>query len=481
MHEAPPPPPHTPGARFQEALKIAIPITATQFVVMIGGFLNNMMIARVGTTAFAACLLINSIQLAITVVVHGVLYSLSALISNVVGEGKKLERVGQLVVAGCAVSLLLSLPTMALLLCIKPLLLMLGQPAPTVDVCDRYFRIYVWALPATGIVSVAIQFLFGIFKQSIVFYYSIGSIAVSTALGYVMIFGKLGLPAMGIEGLAGAAVATAWLAFAALGYILLGTSEHRKFELLAFERSAVKSAVGHTLRVGVPISVQWGNEIFSFLVTTIMVGWIGVDALGVQQVATRYVMMLIVPVIGLSRAATIVIGRSFGAKNPADIKLYGGFYTSLGLAYSSIVLVAFVLAPRIFIRVFLADTPENARLFQILPTILVLSAFGQIFDGVRNIVTGALRGLQDTKYPMSVSIVMFWPIGIPLAYFMGFTLHFGLVGITLASNVVVAIGCGVLFFRWRSKLAALGVSTQPVATSTQLVPASTPLTPGETR
>jgi len=446
------------GGRFQEALKISLPITASQFMVMIGGFVNHLMISRVDTTTFAAGVLINSIQLTLVTVVFGVLYSLSALIGNVVGEGKNPERVGQLFIAGCVVAVAISIPTMVILFCVEPILLMFGQPVAIVDVCARYFRLYVWAVPAVGVLSVYIQFLFGTFKQAIVLLYSTSSAAMSIALGYVMIFGKLGLPAMGIEGLAGAAVVTTWLAAALLTCFILGRSEHRKFELLAFEARGLQRAIGRTLRVGVPIFVQMGNEIGSFFVITVMVGWLGVESLSVHQVATRYVMMLIIPVIGLSQAATVAISSSVGAKNPSDVKQYGGFYISMGLAYSFIALLAFALTPRIFIRVFLEDTPENASLFEILPTILVLVAVGQVFDTIRNVVTGALRGLQDTKYPMSVSIVMIWPIGIPLAYSMGFTLHAGLVGMTVAQNIVMAIGCGVLLLRWRTKLAALSAS-----------------------
>ncbi|WXA91637.1 MATE family efflux transporter [Pendulispora brunnea] len=425
---------------------------------MIGGFINNVMIARVDSTTFAAGLLVNSIQLTLGMVVFGLLYSLSALIGTVIGEAKNPERVGQLFIAGAVVSLALSIPSMAVLFWIEPLLRMLGQPAAMADLCARYFRLYVWAVPAMGIVSVYVQFLLGTFKQAIVFLYSIGSMVVSIALGYVMIFGKLGLPAMGIEGLAGAAVVTAWLAAAVLTYFILGRPEHRQYALLAFKARGLQSAIASTLRLGFPISVQSGNEICSFLITSIMVGWLGIEALSAQQVATRYVMMLVIPVIGLSQAASMVVSRSFGAKNLAEVKQYGGFYASMGVTYSLIVLAAFVLAPRIFIKVFLEDTPENAGLFETLPIILVWIAVGQVFDAIRNVVTGALRGLQDTKYPMNMAILAIWPIGIPLTYFMGFALHWGLVGITLARNVVMAIGCGVLLLRWRSKVAALGAS-----------------------
>jgi MATE family multidrug resistance protein len=198
-----------------------------------------------------------------------------------------------------------------------------------------------------------------------------------------------------------------------------------------------------------------GNEIGSFLVTTLMVGWISVAALEMQQVTTRYLMLLVIPLVGFSQAATIVISRQFGARNTDEVRSTGWFYTGLGLTYAFGILLLFLLFPKQLIGVFIHYTPEAEATFHTLSILLVVVAIGQIFDSVRNIITGALRGLLDSKYPMLVSILMIWGVGIPLAYFMGFTLDYGLIGMAIAHNLTMAIGAAVLFVRFQSKVRGL--------------------------
>lgn len=438
-----------PKSHFQEALRISLPIMASQFVLMIGGFISNLMLSRVDAISFAAGLLINSVQLSLVMVVFGVLYALSALIARVMGEDKQPEQVGQMFLAGCILSLVICVPTIVLLYFVKPILLALGQPVSLVEACARYFHIYLWAVPAVGLISACVQLLLGIMKQGMVLLYSICSLLMSTTLSYLLIFGKLGLPELGIEGLAWAALITAWVAALSLGGFIVLRPAHRIYLLLAFQFSSLKENVGRIVKVGLPISVQMGNEIFSFFITTIMVGWIGIEALDVQQVAARYLFLLVIPIIGLSQAATVVASTYYGAGKLSEVKRAGQAYVGMGLIYSLIVLLAFAAFPDVFIQVFIENKPENSAIYRMLAIILVLIALGQVFDAARNIITGALRGLQDTKFPMQVSMIMIWPIGLPLAYIMGFTLDWGLIGITLAHDIVMVISCAVLYWRWK--------------------------------
>ena len=448
--------PHAEGRRrLREVLKLSIPIMLTQFMITIGGFLNNLMLSRVDAPSFAAGLMVNAIQLALVTVVLGILYSMSALIGKIVGEGRNEERIGALFAGGCAVALAIALPSMLLLSQTKPLLLAAGQPEALAELSRAYFEVYVWAIPAVALMSVYIQLLLGTQRQGAVFLYSVASILVSTLLGYWFVFGGLGLPALGIAGLGWAALATSWAAFAWLTWFILTREDNRRYRILAASVSRIREAARDIVRVGFPISVQMGNEIFSFLVTTIMVGWLGLEALAAQQVATRYLMLLVIPIIGLSQAATITVSRQFGAGNLSEMRRYGSFALALGLAYSGLVLLAFLLSPGPLIGLFLEDPASAGEAWSLLPLLLVLIGIGQLFDGARNIATGALRGLQDTQYPMRVSLVMIWVVGVPLAWWMGFGLGWGLIGITVAHDIVMMVGCALILQRWRQRVRSI--------------------------
>ncbi len=437
--------------RMAEVLKLSIPMMLTQFVITIGGFINNLMLSRVDPASFAAGLMINSIQLALVTVVLGILYSMSALIGKVVGEGRDVERIGAIFRGGCAVALAIALPSMLLLSQVKTLLLAAGQPKTLAELCREYFDVYLWTIPAAALMSVYIQLLLGTRKQGVVFLYSVASVLVSTLLGYWFVFGGLGLPALGVAGLGWAALVTSWTAFAWLSCFILTRKYSRHYQLLATSAYRVREAARDIVRVGFPISVQMGNEIFSFLVTTIMVGWLGLGALTAQQVATRYLLLLVIPVIGLSQATTITVSRKFGAGNPDEVRQYGSLSLALGLIYSVLVLLAFLAIPGPLIGLFLKTPAQAGNDWSLLPLLLVLIGIGQLFDSVRNIATGALRGLQDTQFPMRVSLVMIWPVGVPLAWWMGFGLGWGLIGITVAHDIVMLIGCALILRRWKQR------------------------------
>lgn len=448
-----------PRGRLREALSLSIPIIVSQLLMTLGGFVSNLLLSWVDPATFAAGLLTSTLQLALVTVVFGVLFSLSALVGRILGEQTRLERAGQLLLGGVAAVLMLSLPVMALLYYSDPVLGWLGQPAAVAHLVGRYFRWYLWAVPAAGLVTVCIQFLLGSLRQHIVLLYSLVNFILSTLLAYVLIFGKLSMPALGIEGLAIAYLVTSWGACLVLGLYILTRSHYRAMLRDPFGVS-LAGPLRQLFKLGLPIAVQMGNEIGAFLVTTVMVGWLGVTALNIQQVATRYLLLLVIPIVGLSQAVMIIVSRCLGARNPREVRQQGRFYMSLGLAYSAVVLVLFALFPRPLIEVFMTYTPAAADTFRTLALLLIVVAIGQIFDSVRNIATGALRGLHDARFPMQVSVILIWPIGVPLSYWMGFTAHGGLVGIAAAHDVVMALACGILWLRWRAKSgAALNAAT----------------------
>jgi MATE family multidrug resistance protein len=443
------------SGRIREALKVSSPIIVSQLLMTASGFITSIMLSNVDSVTFAAGLLIAAINMAIVTVVFGVLFSCSALIGKVMGEGTRLERVGHLFGGASCTGLLIGIPVMVVLYNIRPLLLMAGQPEAIADLCHIYFRVYVWGLPAVALVSACMQFLLGTFQQGYVFLNSLCSLVILTLVSYALIFGAFGFPPMGIVGLAWASMATSWLSCIALLLFVALRKGNKAYAPWRFDRGQWLQSAREIVRVGIPISVQMGNEIGSFLVTTLMVGWISVAALEMQQVTTRYLMLLVIPLVGFSQAATIVISRQFGARNTDEVRSTGWFYTGLGLTYAFGILLLFLLFPKQLIGVFIHYTPEAEATFHTLSILLVVVAIGQIFDSVRNIITGALRGLLDSKYPMLVSILMIWGVGIPLAYFMGFTLDYGLIGMAIAHNLTMAIGAAVLFVRFQSKVRGL--------------------------
>lgn len=439
-----------------QVLGVSIPTMLSQFIMTLGGFISALILSYLSTQVFAASTLILSLQLAITVVPFSLFFCLSPLVSHFVASKENLFRVGALTQASLVISLFVGAILMVLLWQIKPLLLALGQPADLATICDQYFKYFLWCIPATALLRVLFQVAMGLFCQQFVFLVSFLGLLLTTLLGIGLVFGSFGFPKMGVAGLGlSYVIQSAVMLLIFVGYFGLKKTFRPYGFFKMSSRSMLLSFQGRVLKIGSPIIVQTGNEILSFLATTIMVGWLGATALMAKQIVVRYLMLLVIPLFGLSQAASVFVGKFSAQKSVSVMQHAVKICFKIGLIYAGLIVVIFAVAPGPFIRLFLnAEQPGNS-FYSLVAILLVIVAIGQVFDTIKGVAVGALRGIGDTHYAMVVSLFCVWPIGITLAYLFGFTFHWGLIGMSVAHNIAIAIAAIALYYRWRTRLKAL--------------------------
>lgn len=121
------------------------------------------------------------------------------------------------------------------------------------------------------------------------------------------------------------------------------------------------------------------------------------------------------------------------------------------LIITFIVAALFIAFPKFLASLYLnIHDPVNTDTLQIIVVLFAILSVQQIFDGVRNVLTGSLRGLFDTKFPMTIGLIVIWLIGIPSGYFLAFDFHMGVYGIVMGSTVGFLVGMLILFYRWQS-------------------------------
>jgi len=119
------------------------------------------------------------------------------------------------------------------------------------------------------------------------------------------------------------------------------------------------------------------------------------------------------------------------------------------LIASSIVAVAFLALPKTLAAFYMnVNDPENAATLHLAILIFLIIAFSQIFDAVRNVLIGILRGLFDTRFPMYMSLLTIWVVGMPLSYILAFPLHFGAIGFVIGGMLGMLGGVTVMIYRW---------------------------------
>ncbi|WP_119327695.1 MATE family efflux transporter [Cysteiniphilum halobium] len=437
---------------IKKTLQVSFSVGMTRFVQMLTVFIGMIMVARLGCKALAASAYITSIQ--------GVIFMMGASLITAVGimaaqgfGAKNIELCAKSFRNGLALAFALSIVVVLILLNVNHLLFALGQPKAVVEIAQQYFNAYVFAAPIFMFVIVMQQFVIAVDRKRLVVIMSFLGLFIIPLLSYCMIFGKLGFPHFGIQGLAFAYTAWAVICLSIYIFYIVTNSYFKKYALFSpskghgfFELQFIKKL----LNIGLPIALQSVSDLLSFLALTIIVGWLGSTDLAVQQIVNQYFLLLVLPILSLSQTSSILLSQAYGAKNKADISRYANVILCIGLLFSSIIMLLFILLPHQLIVLYAGyNHGFNPKLLSLATMILILTGSRIWLDTIIEIKIGSLRGILDVRFPMLLSIIMAWLIGIPLAYVFCFSFNWGLIGITIAGIISMLISAIILSLRWR--------------------------------
>lgn len=438
----------------KKIVPLALTMAGTQFLTVASGFLCMIMLSRLGHQVLAASALMISTQVAIMVIGMSLLFSLSLMVGHAYGA-KNFSAIGNFMQIGWTLALILSIPMMTLFWFISPILLHFGQPPQLIPIVQQFFHTYIFAVLPFLIAICNQQLCFGTHQQRIVVVTSMLSIVVLLTVAYILIFGKLGAPALGVAGLGYAMTAQGWFSVIFMFIVLSKRESFKKFDLFSYRVHKNWGNLRQMFKIGWPMSLQMSAEMVCLFVTAIMVGWIGTNALAAYQIVNQFMFLIVVPVFALSQASGIAVGQARGAQQFSEIKNLGYASMRIALIWSFTAALLFILFPRLLASFYInIHDPNNAVTLNITIWVFLIMAFSQTFDSLRNVMTGALRGLFDTRYPMLIGILALWIIGIPLSYTFAFVLHWGIYGIALGTATGMLCGAVLILWRWRHKIPA---------------------------
>ncbi len=266
---------------------------------------------------------------------------------------------------------------------------------------------------------------------------------VNGILDYGLIFGKLGLPELGVAG-AGVASATAEWTYAGL----LVFAFRRRSVARPFETRPVRPArepVRRLARISLPIGGQWFLEMITFALFTNLVARMGDLQMAASQAFLALLHLSFMQVVGLSVASGTLVGRYIGAQNLDAAAQSYRTSQKLGLMVVVAVAVLFLSLPDQLIGLF----TEDAEVIRLGGPLLAVGALFQLFDAVAIVASGSLRGAGDTRWPFAVQTAFAWLVFLPLAYLGGVVLGGGLIGAWLGGACHVALLSAALAWRWR--------------------------------
>jgi len=273
--------------------------------------------------------------------------------------------------------------------------------------------------------------------------------AVNVALNYILIFGKLGVREMGIEGAAIATIlASCFQAVLMFGAFLSGPTHRAYGSRTAWGLDLTK--MWRMIRFGIPAGLTWSLENASWTLFVMkVIGSLGKDALAAQNATIQILHMSFMPVIGLNIGIQAIVGQHIGMGDHDGAKRRAYRAVAVGVGFMVFMGIMFVLFRRPLIGLF-CRRGTGEGIIRMGGTMLIFAAMFQAFDALFIMSYGALKGAGDTRFPMFVTIGCTWLMFIPLAMVFVFVLKMGVAGAWLAVTLYIAVAGSITFWRLTS-------------------------------
>lgn len=269
--------------------------------------------------------------------------------------------------------------------------------------------------------------------------------AVNLALDYLLIYGKLGFPKLEVLG-AGIASASSFALGATLYFAVLLSGRYAVS--LKLGDAGVDPAMMHRiLRIGVPASIEKLIMSGSMTVYTSIIVGFGTVALAAHQIGLRIEALSFMPGIGFAVAATALVGQNLGAGKREKAYAMGWETSKLCALLMSLVGLILFLFPREFVLLFTRDE----GVIELGVIYLRLVAVSQPSLALTFVLAGGLNGAGDTRWVMYTTVFGLWFFRLPLAYFMGVTLGYGVFGAWVAMIIDILVRSLILGYRFKSK------------------------------
>lgn len=432
---------------------LSVPVVTTELGWMTMSLVDTMMVGRLSAEAIGAVGIGTAVFLAATILGMGLSLGLDTLVSQAHGANQWRECQGWLV-HGIHLSLLLSPLMMFLLWASLPYLGLWGFHPEVLALTPPYLKAVSWGIFPLMLYNTFRRYLQGIGRVQGIMLVLVTANLVNVGSNWVLIFGKLGFPAMGVEG-AGWATCISRL-YMALGLGMLIFLHHRRQQtpLLRISFKPDLDRMRRLVNLGLPASLQATLEVGVFAAVTSLAGKLEPAAIAAHQIALNAAGFVFMVPLGVSSAGAVRVGQEIGRGDPRRAADSGWMALLLGSGFMLVAGLFFVLLPEGIMGLFTADL----QVISIGTSLLLIAAAFLFFDGIQVVATGILRGAADTRTPMVVNLIGHWPVGMVLGYLLCFHFNWGVQGLWVGLSAgLIGIGA-VLLAVWTRKSGELGES-----------------------
>ena len=439
------------NTHYRALLGLGLPIVIGQIGVIVLGFADTIMVGHHSSVELAAASFVNNMFNLAIIFSTGFAYGLTPVVGRLFGEKKTFET-GQVLKNSLLANTVLAALVCALLLALYLNLDRLGQPDELIPYMRPYFMVLFVSLPFVLWFNAFKQFSDGITDTKVSMWILLGGNLLNIIGNYILIYGKLGLPEMGLTGAGLSTLISRILMVVAYVVLFFFTNRYRHFRK-GFSTGKINRADFTLLnRLGWPIAAQMGMETASFSLSAIMVGWLGSTELATYQVMIAVSQICFMMYYGMGAAVSVRISNFLGQRDFYNVNRTAntGFHIIL-------VMIICTSVPIYLLRHHIGGWfTDDASVSLMVAQVIMPFLLYQFGDGLQINFANALRGIADVRPMMLFSFIAYFVISLPLGYIFGFTLNWGITGIWMAFPFGLTSAGIMYYLRFRYKVKTLG-------------------------
>lgn len=431
---------------YKALFTLGIPIIIGQIGIIILGFADTLMIGHYGTNELAAASFVNNMFTLAIIFATGFSYGLTPVVGSLFGRGES-RMVGRLLKNSLFANTLLALLLTAIMAVLYANLHRLGQPEELLPLMRPYFIVLLISLLFVLLFNGFKQFADGITDTRISMWILLGGNLLNIIGNYILIYGKLGMPEMGLLGAGVSTLTSRILMVVAFALFFFCSQRYRVYKEGFLQGMINRSDFLHLNRLGWPVAMQMGMETASFSLSTVMVGWIGTTALAAHQIMLTVSQVCFMVYYGMGAAVAVRISNFHGQGNLPAVRrvAQSGFHLILLLAVCTS-LPIFLLRHDIGYW-FVDDAAVSLMVMQLIIPVMIY----QFGDGLQCNYANALRGISDVKPVMYIAFVAYLLVSLPAGYLFGFVMGWGIVGVWMAFPFGLTTAGALYYWRFRTQ------------------------------
>ena len=435
-------------AEILRTLQLAIPVVVGMVASFSMNFVDTLMAGRLPEKeiALAGIATGGAIWSAMLMFILGLLMALQPVVAQVDGAGNRSEG-GAAARQGMWIALAVSVPFVLFLRSGGPMLQWMAVGADIVPTAIEYMDALSWGAPGICLLLTLRFFSEGSGYTRPTMYMGLLGIVLNVPLNYVLMFGKLGLPALGAEGCGVATSIVIWAQLLMMFFYVRWHAHFKEFELFKRWDWPQWAEISKLLKIGLPIGTGIFVEGSLFIGAALLIARLGALPASAHLIAINYSALMFMIPLGLASAVTTRVGNALGRGEPEAARYAGLIGLLIVLFTQTLSAASMIIIPEFIVSIYTNDPAITS----IAVGLLFYSAIFQYADGIQICAAGALRGLKDTVVPMFINMVSYLLVGLSVGYYLTFNKAMGPAGMWIGMIVGLSFGAVLLLGRFLSK------------------------------